>query len=75
MSRMTEYCSAICHFRVNAGMGTNYRQQRRRKTTLLRLPTGLARPDAGEFAGKSNLCITCGTATISNYCDRHQPWG
>lgn len=29
-------------------MGAGHRRQRRRKTTLLRLLTGLARPDGGE---------------------------
>ncbi|VDZ75763.1 ABC transporter involved in cytochrome c biogenesis ATPase component CcmA [Salmonella bongori] len=37
---------AVVH-RGRRGVGANYRRQRRRKTTLLRLLAGLARPDSG----------------------------
>ena len=44
---MTEYRSAICHFRVNAGNGHKLPAATAQETTLLRLLTGLARPDRG----------------------------
>lgn len=61
-SGMTEYCSVSCHFASTQGNGYKLPAATAQGKPLCCgcLP-GWRVPTQGRFAGKSNLCITCGT--------------